>query len=104
MNSELPRLKTITTQGWLSVCLLLAIFFLPLHIHVPTAAASHLSNECSCLRGSRTQAGLAVVVSSSAQSLDFAFQLSFHQQFPSQVEPSRKAIRAPPVFITGPSL
>ena len=43
---------------WLSVFLLLTVFFLPLHFHAVSAAASQVTKECSCLHGSRTHAGL----------------------------------------------
>jgi len=40
--------------------LVLAIFFLPLHFHALNLAPQ-VNKECSCLSGSRTQAGLAIV-------------------------------------------
>ena len=56
MNPEPPRLKTSAKPHWLSVCLILTVFFLPLHFHVTSAIASQVSKECICLHGTRIQA------------------------------------------------
>jgi hypothetical protein len=37
---------------------LLFVFFLPFHFH-PAAASVQLAKECSCLHGTRSEAGLA---------------------------------------------
>ncbi|HXG50540.1 MAG TPA: hypothetical protein VNN77_03925 [candidate division Zixibacteria bacterium] len=41
----------------LSLVLFLTIFFLPLHFHAPTLTVQ-VVKECSCLFGTRTQAGV----------------------------------------------
>lgn len=58
MDTELNWLKRVTKPRWFSVCLILAVFFLPLHFHVTSAIASQVTKECICLHGSRTQANL----------------------------------------------
>lgn len=58
MNAERSR-STFAAPRWLSVFLLLTVFFLPLHFHAVSAAASQITKECSCLHGSRAQADLA---------------------------------------------
>src|SRR5262245_14548424 len=49
------RERMVSLRRWVSAFLFLSVFFLPLHIHVATAAPSHLSKECSCFHGNRTQ-------------------------------------------------
>jgi len=58
MVTELTWLKPITTPRWFGICLVLAVFFLPLHFHATSAIASQITKECICLHGSRTQANL----------------------------------------------
>jgi len=41
-----------------SLLLFIAVFFLPLHFH-PAAATAQVAKECSCVHGTRTEAGLA---------------------------------------------
>lgn len=55
MSRELCR--RTCDPGWLVLLLAAAIFFLPLHFHVSSAAAQ-VSKECICLQGSRTLATL----------------------------------------------
>ena len=84
----------------LSVSVLLALLFLPLHVHTLSANSAQLTKECICLHGSRTQAGPAVphepcvsliVVGKAAPPIQVAWRsLSFHQ-------PSS---RAPPLSIS----
>jgi hypothetical protein len=56
----IPRMKH-PHDLWriVGVGMLLFVFFLPLHFH-PIAASVQVAKECSCLRGTRTDAGLAV--------------------------------------------
>ena len=98
MNAGQHRKMLVSLRRWISAFLFLSVFFLPLHIHVATAATSHLSKECSCVHGSRTEAGLAIVISSWVRNSDFAFHQPFQRQFPSRFQLSFQAIRAPPVF------
>ena len=58
MDTELTWPKRVTLPRWFSVCLILAVFFLPLHFHVTSAIASQITKDCICLHGSRTQAHL----------------------------------------------
>jgi len=58
MDAELTWLKRVTKPRWFSVCLVLAVFFLPLHFHATSAIASQITKECICLHGSRTHANL----------------------------------------------
>ncbi|MGB7948441.1 MAG: hypothetical protein WCH75_12225, partial [Candidatus Binatia bacterium] len=37
-----------------SLLLFLTVFFLPLHFH-PVAATAHVTKECSCIHGTRTE-------------------------------------------------
>jgi hypothetical protein len=58
MSADPSRPTIACAPRWLSVCLLLAVFFLPLHFHAVSAAAPQVTKECACLHGSRAQAGL----------------------------------------------
>ena len=42
----------------ISAAVMLLVFFLPLHFH-PAAATAQVAKECSCVHGTRTEAGLA---------------------------------------------
>jgi hypothetical protein len=64
MKAERFRATTARARHWISVFLLIAVFFLPLHFHA-ISAASQVAKECNCLHGSRTQAGLASAPSAS---------------------------------------
>ena len=46
------------SRRWVNVSLLITLFFLSLHFHV-AVTAPQLAKECSCIHGSRTEAGLA---------------------------------------------
>ncbi len=58
MDTELTRLKSVNMPRWFSVCLILAVFLLPLHFHATSPLASQITKECICLHGSRAQANL----------------------------------------------
>ncbi|HYA27529.1 MAG TPA: hypothetical protein VEI95_01835 [Acidobacteriota bacterium] len=45
------------SRRWVNVFLLVTVFFLPLHFHIATASTAQISQECSCIHGSRTQLG-----------------------------------------------
>ena len=49
-----------------SFLLLLSVFFLPLHYH-PLGAAAQITKDCSCVHGTRTEAGLTAALA------DFTF-------------------------------
>jgi hypothetical protein len=54
-----PRMKhPHALRRFVSAGILLFIFFLPLHFH-SVAATSQITKECSCVHGTRTEAGLA---------------------------------------------
>jgi hypothetical protein len=55
MKAGRPCHSVVRLRRWVSALLFLSIFFLPLHIHVATAATAQLGKECSCVQGTRTQ-------------------------------------------------
>jgi hypothetical protein len=59
MDTELTWPKHVTMPRWFSVCLILAVFLLPLHFHATSAIASQITKECSCFHGTRTQLAIA---------------------------------------------
>jgi hypothetical protein len=86
-------------RRWVSVFLFLTIFCLPLHFHV-AVTAPQLAKECSCIHGSRTEAGLAAppakwLPAVTYQLIVFGFQTEFifHAV-------SSKASRAPPSLVS----
>jgi hypothetical protein len=55
-----PRMKhPHALRRFISAGILLFVFFLPLHFH-SIAAKAQVTKECSCVHGTRTEAGLAV--------------------------------------------
>ena len=62
MKADQPGNSVVRLRRWISALLFLSVFFLPLHIHLATAATSQLSKECSCVQGTRTQLASAVDV------------------------------------------
>lgn len=87
------------SRYWVSVFLFLTIFFLPLHFHA-AVTTPQLAKECSCLHGSRTQAGLAAPPARSVPVV--IYQLI---EFRSETEfvfhaVSTKASRAPPSLVS----
>lgn len=84
-------------RRWIGALLFLSIFFLPLHIHMATAASGQLSKECSCVQGTRTQ--LAPSASLSAGVAHFAstcLVVSFPSGWPC-AQSSSQDVRAPPL-------
>ncbi|MGE5216917.1 MAG: hypothetical protein ACM3SP_07945 [Chloroflexota bacterium] len=59
MHREPLPMKQSRLPRWVTAVLLLTVFFLPLHFHAVTAAASQLTKECTCLQGTRTQVDLS---------------------------------------------
>jgi hypothetical protein len=82
----------------MGIFLVLAVFFLLLHFHPATAASSHISNECSCLHGTRAQAGVSAVAPQWAVPLQFVLHESFEPRLVSQTATSFQSIRAPPAL------
>ena len=80
----------------LSSALLVFVFFLPLHVHF--SSAPQISNECSCLCGTRTQIVLNDAAPQSLPWLGIASPIAF----PVQVHISKPAnahqVRGPPAM------
>lgn len=74
----------------ISACLLLAVFFLPLHVHAGSTAASQVTKECVCLHGSRAQAWIAAAPLPCA----FLFALVVVAP-PAEAAPANSSIRIP---------
>ena len=86
-------------RRFIGLLLFLAVFFLPLHFHV-AVAAPHVAKECSCLHGSRTDAGIAPLAALTLPVTDYRPLEFFPQsEFAFHVI-SSKASRAPPSFIS----
>jgi hypothetical protein len=82
----------------IGVFLLVAVFFLPFHFHAATTLTSQLSNECTCLHGTRTVIGITAAVALAALPLLVALPESFEPQLVSRSVTGFQAIRAPPVL------
>ena len=85
---------------WLSVCLLLAVFFLPLHVHTGSAIASQVSKECVCLHGSRLQAGFTAMPVASATLIVIGEVAPPVQTVPVSLSIHNPSSRAPPQQIS----
>ena len=99
MQSLQPPTTDAVRRRWVSVFLFLTIFFLPLHFHA-AVTSPQLAKECSCLHGSRTEAGLAAPPAKCVPVV--TYQLI---EFRSKTEfvfhaVSSKASRAPPSLVT----
>jgi hypothetical protein len=90
--------KTLKGRQIISALALVFVFFLPLHFHSATAASSHLSNECSCLHGTRAQMGVTAVAVHWAAPFQFVLNEPFEPQIVSKAGISFQSIRAPPVL------
>jgi hypothetical protein len=80
-----------------SLVLFLTVFFLPLHFH-PVAATSHVTKECSCIHGARTEMGMAPVQLDWTPPIRQVFYQSFEPQFFSGLVTPLQSIRAPPAL------
>lgn len=98
MHQALEPLINPRGRRFIGLFLFLAVFLLPLHFHV-AVAAPHVAKECSCLHGSRTDAGTAALLALALPVVDH-WPLEFFPQseFAFHVI-SSKASRAPPSFI-----
>jgi len=95
------REPLINLQGrrFVGLFLFIAVFFLPLHFHI-AVAAPQVAKECSCLHGSRTDAGIAPLPALALPVADYRPLEFFPQsEFAFHVI-SSKASRAPPSFIS----
>ncbi len=92
-------LMSLQGRRFVGLFLFLAVFFLPLHLHV-AVAAPHVAKECGCLDGSRTDAGIAPLPGLALPVADFwLLQFVSQSEFAFHVI-SSKASRAPPSFIS----
>jgi hypothetical protein len=91
MNQRLP------IRRYVGAGILLCVFFLPLHFH-PIAATAHVTKECSCIHGTRTEIGMAPVQVDWTPPIRQAFYESFEPQFFSSLVTRFQSIRAPPAL------
>jgi hypothetical protein len=82
-----------------SVGVLLFIFFLPLHVHFFTSAAK-VNNECSCVNGTRSQAGPVAASVHWTPSFHATFIFVYQPQDIGAISVRSYAIRAPPSSIS----
>jgi hypothetical protein len=78
-----------------SLVLFLTVFFLPLHFH-PVAATAHVTKECTCIHGTRTEMGTAPVQVDWTPQIRQVFYESFELQLSSGLVTTLQLIRAPP--------
>jgi hypothetical protein len=91
-----PRMKhTHALLRLVSAGILLFVFFLPLHFHA-VAAKAHVTKECSCVHGTRTEAGLAVAPAAWAPVLLAQPVVIKSLDWLSNVRFQNHGIRAPP--------
>ena len=98
MNTEQPGMNIFKLRRWISVVLFVAVSSLPFHFHAASAVTSKITNECSCLHGTRTQIALAAVATQCAPALPFNLQESLQPQLIPQIVSRFQAIRAPPAL------
>jgi hypothetical protein len=94
-----PPTTDVVSRRFVGVFLFLAVFCLPLHFHA-AVATPQLAKECSCIHGSRTEAGLTAppakwLPAVTYQLIEFCYETEFvfHAI-------STKASRAPPSLVT----
>jgi hypothetical protein len=75
--------------------MLFFVFFLPLHFH-PVAASAQVAKECSCVHGTRTEAGLASAPAAWTPVLPLQPVASESLDWLSNVRFQNHGIRAPP--------
>ena len=80
-----------------SLLLFLTVFFLPLHFH-PVAATAHVTKECSCIHGARTEMGMAPVQADWTPPIRQIFYEPFELQLSSGLVTTLQLIRAPPAL------
>jgi len=80
-----------------SLLLFFTVFSLPLHFH-PVAATAHVSKECSCIHGTRSEMGMAPVPLDWTPSIRQVFHEAFQPQFFSGLVTSLQSIRGPPAL------
>jgi hypothetical protein len=80
-----------------SAALLLFVFFLPLHVHFFTSTPK-VNNECSCVDGTRSQAGPVAGSVHWTPAFHATFSLFYQPQELGSISVRSYAIRAPPAF------
>ena len=78
-----------------SILLFLTVFFLPLHFH-PVATTAHVTKECSCIHGTRTEMGMAPVPLDWRPPVAIAFHETLELQLVAHLATGLQLIRAPP--------
>jgi hypothetical protein len=93
----MPRMKKSNDlRRYVGGGMLLFVFFLPLHFH-PAAATTQIAKECSCVHGTRTQAGLAPAPAAWTLVLTAHPVSSESLDWPSNARFQNHGIRAPPL-------
>jgi hypothetical protein len=95
MRSAHKEQKAWANCRLIALGLFLAVLFLPLHAH-GLAERAQMSNECSCIHGTRTEAALIPAPTQWLPLPEFILQQIFDPQFDSQIVSGFKPIRAPP--------
>lgn len=90
-------MKAHKVSRFLSVAILLFLFFLPLHIHFP--AGAQVSEECACCYyGGRVQMDLAPAVAILGASAEVSFLIVRMTEALVQVAIESELARAPPIL------
>ena len=87
-------------RSWLTACLLLTVFFLPLHFHVGGALASQITKECICLHGSRAQAAVSGAPASCAPPIPQGEVTQAVSVVPRSLSIHNPSSRAPPLPVS----
>ena len=87
--------KGIGSRHLIASLLLLAVFFLLLHLHFFTSTAQ-VNKECSCYHGGRTQAGLAPAPANWTPTFQVSSVIVYGLQVFGWCSFDSCAIRAPP--------
>ena len=99
MSHVREPLTNLQGRRFVGLFLFVAVFFLPLHFHA-ALAVPHVVKECSCLHGSRTDAGIAPLPALALPVVDhWPLEFIAHSEFAFHAI-SSKASRAPPRFIS----
>ena len=89
---------TAVSRRWISIFLFLAVFFLPLHLHIATASTALINKECSCAQGSRTQLGQSAPPQASVPVTSYVTIFPVRQESFVSRSVSSHSSRAPPVL------
>jgi len=98
MNADQPRMTVVHLRRWISALLFLAVFFLPIHIHLATAATAQLSKECSCVQGTRTQLAFAADVPHAAAPVELNIVASECESLAAHLWFYSQKVRGPPTL------